>query len=244
MIKGVFMENKAICRRVSAMLSLFIDNKVTYQERAFIEEHISNCKDCYKKYLYLKSLIKDLKDSYKHILELTQKKQEQKMFSIRAHERFLEALYPYVDNELSTVENQEFRDYLTNSKNAQRQLKNVYSLQRELKSSFDKTRKSFQKDLSSLVINSLKNRKSIAQNLLLKNSIFTHNAVKIAILSGLVLCAGYEIGILYDMYYSAPQNQAHSLKEDIAPYFENAQNLIRNVVVGSPNKRVFDKFSQ
>ena len=51
------MENKAICRRVSAMLSLFIDNKVTYQERAFIEEHISNCKDCYKKYLVLSSFL-------------------------------------------------------------------------------------------------------------------------------------------------------------------------------------------
>lgn len=238
------MENKAICRRVSATLSLFIDNKVTYQERAFIEEHISNCKECYKKYLYLKSLIKDLKDSYKHILELTQKKQEQKMFSIRAHERFLDALYPYVDNELSMSENQEFRKYLATSKNAQRQLKNVYSLQKELKGSFDKTKKSFHKDLSSIVVNSVKRRHSSVHNLLLSNSLFTHNIVKIAILTGLVLCAGYEIGILYDMYYSSPQNQSRSLKEDIVPYLDNAQNLIRNIIVGSPNKQVFGKFSQ
>lgn len=238
------MENKVICRRVSAMLSLFIDNKVTYQERAFIEEHISNCKECYKKYLYLKSLIKDLKASYKHILELTQKKQEQKMFSIRAHERFLEALYPYVDNELSMSENQEVRDYLSVSKNAQRQLNDVYLLQKELKSSFDKTKKTFHKDLSAIVIGSIKNRENAIGSLLLNNSIFTHNAVKIAILLGLVLCAGYEIGMLYDIYYNTPQQQSRSLKENIVPYFENAQNLIRNVLVGSPNKQVFGKSSQ
>ena len=56
------MDNKTICKKIASMLSLYIDNRVTYQERAFIEEHISNCEECYKKYIYLKSLIKDLKD--------------------------------------------------------------------------------------------------------------------------------------------------------------------------------------
>ena len=238
------MENKAICRRVSAMLSLFIDNKVSYQERVFIEEHISDCKECYKKYLYLKSLIKDLKASYRHILELTKKKQEQKMFSIRAHERFLEALYPYVDNELTVSEEQEFRSYVSSSKNAQRELKNVYSLQKELKSSFDKTKKSFHNDLSAIVVSSVRDKHNSFCNLLLRNSIFTHNAVKIAILSGLVLCAGYELSMLYNIYYSSSQNQVSSLKEDIVPYIENAQSLIRNIVIGSPKKQVFGDFSQ
>ena len=35
------MANTAVCKKVSSMLSLYIDNKVSYQERAFIEDHLS-----------------------------------------------------------------------------------------------------------------------------------------------------------------------------------------------------------
>ena len=44
------MVNKDVCKRISSMLSLYIDNRVTYPQRAFIEEHLSTCKECYKKY--------------------------------------------------------------------------------------------------------------------------------------------------------------------------------------------------
>ena len=74
------MDNKIVCKRVSSMLSLYIDNKVTEHEKAFIEAHLSVCESCYNKYVYLKSLIKSLKDSYRQIMELSQKKQEQNNF--------------------------------------------------------------------------------------------------------------------------------------------------------------------
>ena len=106
------MSNKIICKKIASMLSLYIDNKVSLQESSFIEEHLSNCKECQKKYLYLKSLIKDLKASYKQVLELTMKKQQQKLFKIREHEKFLENISPYVDNELDAKECFEFRKYL------------------------------------------------------------------------------------------------------------------------------------
>ena len=197
------MENKIICKRISPMLSLYIDNKVTYQERAFIEEHLSNCPECYKKYIYLKSLIKDLKDSYRHILDLTRKKQQQKIFNIREHEKFLDELYPYVDNELETNACIEFRKYLTKSPNAQRQLKNVYAMQKELKNSFEKTKKSFNKDLSYKVIDAVKYQKERVQER--KNKIFDKKIIyikitKVAILAGLLLFCGLEIEELIKLY--------------------------------------------
>ena len=106
------MFNKSVCRKVSSMLSLYIDNKLSVHDYAFIDEHLSQCDECYKKYLYLKSLIKSLKDSYKQVVELAQKKQKQATFSIREHEKFLDNLSPYVDNELDAQECFEFRKYL------------------------------------------------------------------------------------------------------------------------------------
>lgn len=211
------MDNKTICRKISAMLSLYIDNRVTYQERAFIEEHLSNCKECYKKYIYLKSLVKDLKDSYRHILDLTRKKQQQKVFSIREHEKFLEALYPYVDNELEASECMEFRQYLVKSPNAQRQLKNVYVLQKELRNTFDKTQKSFNKDLTKTVIDAVKYQRERAEERkkkVFRNTVLVTRLAKVSVLLGLVCLCGYEVEELYQMHKTSTVKE----QQRIVPY--------------------------
>ena len=99
------------CKKVSSMLSLYIDNKVTPEQKSFIDEHLANCEECYKKYVYLKSLIKNLKDSYKQVLELARKKQQKADFNIKQHEIFLQNLSPYIDNELDAQDCFEFRKY-------------------------------------------------------------------------------------------------------------------------------------
>lgn len=187
------MLNKAICKKVSSMLSLYIDNKVNYQERAFIEEHLSNCDECYKKFLYLKSLIKNLKDSYKQVLELAIKKQKQATFSIREHEKFSENLSPYVDNELNAQECFEFRKYLMKSKMAQKELKNTYLMQKEMRLAFDKAKKTMNPDLSKTIMNSLKNKKESPFQSEIIKELFQPRTAKVAILSGLLLLGAYEI---------------------------------------------------
>ncbi len=185
------MENKAICKKVSSMLSLYIDNKVNYQERAFIEDHLSNCEECHKKYIYLKSLIKNLKDSYKQVVELAIKKQKQSTFSIREHEKFLQQISPYVDNELDAKECFEFRKYLIKSKSAQKELKNTYILQKELRKAYDRTKKNLSARVSKAVINTLKNKPERFESTIIKE-FFTMKTAKIAILAGLIMFGTYE----------------------------------------------------
>ena len=200
------------------MLSLYIDNRVTYQERAFIEEHISNCEECYKKYIYLKSLIKDLKDSYRHILELTRKKQEQKFFRIKEHEKFLDSLYPYVDNELETQECLEFRRYLTQSPAAQRQLKSVYTLQKELRNSFDKTQKSLNKDFAPRVIDAVKQQRErieFRRRVMFGNTKPIPKLAKVAVLLGLLVFGGYELEQLYKIYKAPTSIEEQKIKSTL-----------------------------
>lgn len=196
------MVNKAVCKRISSMLSLYIDNKVTYQQRAYIEDHLANCEECQKKYLYLKSLIKDLKASYKQVLELAVKKQQQKVFSIREHEKFMENVSPYVDNELEAKECFEFRKYLMKSKNAQKELKSIYILQKHMRHSYEKT-KSTAKNVKIIdtitknVINELRNKQTFWEKSRIREYVFSQKTLKIAILSGLVLLGGFEFDQLY-----------------------------------------------
>ena len=204
------MENNAICKKVSSMLSLYIDDKVTEEERYFIEEHLSECRECHKKYIYLKSLIKSLKDSYKQVMELALKKQKQESFSIREHEKFLDNLSPYVDNELSALESYEFRKYLTKSKPAQKELKNTYLLQKKLRTTFEKTVQKADFDISAKVINELK-QTNLQKQTVVMDAFFNKRIAKIAILSGLVLFGAYEIGI--HSVHTNNDSQAIVLKE-------------------------------
>lgn len=227
------MENKAVCRKISSMLSLYIDNRVTYQQRAFIEDHLANCKECYKKYIYLKSLIKDLKDSYKQVLELAVKKQKQRTFSIREHEKFLDNLSPYVDNELEAKECFEFRKYLMKSKNAQRELKNVYILQKEMRQSFDKTKKSLDTDISRKVINEIREKTTFWHSERIAEMFLSPKALKIAILSGLVLLGGYEFDQLYKQSGYKHTNTQPAQNQTITPQekearLKKAQTIIDN----------------
>lgn len=186
------MFNKSVCRKVSSMLSLYIDNKLSVQDYAFIDEHLSQCDECYKKYLYLKSLIKSLKDSYKQVVELAQKKQKQATFSIREHEKFLDNLSPYVDNELDAQECFEFRKYLMKSKIAQRELKNTYILQKEMRMSFDRAKKKTSPDICKNVIAKLQDKPHHWYDSAILNEVFKMRTAKVAILAGLVLLGTYE----------------------------------------------------
>lgn len=172
------MEKKHACKKVISLLSLYADNKVTYSEREFIEEHLAFCPECYKKYMYLKQLIYTLKDSYRKVVEMAAARNKNTTFSIREHEKFLENISPYIDNELEQSESIEFRRYLMKSKAAQKELRNIYFVQREIKDSYEKTKKNLKKDFS----------KTISGQISTKQPVQLHSKVyKVAILAGLVI---------------------------------------------------------
>lgn len=189
------MENKVICKKVTSMLSLYIDNNLSANEMFFVKDHIAICPACRKKYLYLKSLIKNLQDSYKQFVELSKQKQKKNNFSIKEHEKFVSQISPYIDNELDADECFEFRKYLMKSKNAQKALKNAYIIQKNMRYSFNKTKKLASSEITRTVIKQLGNQQSIFDSVILKQ-IFTPKTAKIAILAGLVLVGAYEFKLL------------------------------------------------
>lgn len=189
------MENKVICKKVTSMLSLYIDNNLSANEMFFVKDHIAICPACRKKYLYLKSLIKNLQDSYKQFVELSKQKQKKNNFSIKEHEKFVSQISPYIDNELNADDCFEFRKYLMKSKNAQKALKNAYIIQKNMRYSFNKTKKLASSEITRAVIKQLGNKQNIFDSVILKQ-IFTPKTAKIAILAGLVLVGAYEFKLL------------------------------------------------
>lgn len=189
------MENKVICKKVTSMLSLYIDRNLSTSEMFFVKEHIAICPTCRKKYLYLKSLIKNLQDSYKQFVELSKQKQKKNNFSIKEYEKFVSQISPYIDNELNADECFEFRKYLMKSKNAQKALKNTYIIQKNIKYAFNKTKKQASSEITRNVLRQINQKQSIFDSVILKQ-IFTTKTSKIAILAGFVIVGAYEIKLL------------------------------------------------
>lgn len=189
------MNNNAICKKVSSMLSLYLDNRLAEQDRILVESHLKNCDLCRKKYLYLKSLIKNLKDSYRQIVELSDKKRKRQTFSIREYQNFLEDMSPYIDNELDTQQCYEFRKYLMKSKIAQKELKTMYSIQKQLRNAYNHTRNNIALSVSKEVMSSFRNNKFHLFDSVILEWLFSVKTAKIAILAGIFVFSAYGITI-------------------------------------------------
>ncbi len=145
-----------ICKKVTSMMSLYIDDKLNDEHKAFVEEHFKNCPQCYQRYKEMKNIIENLKLSYEKIINKVENIETISLFNIREYEKFYNNISAYVDNELSYEEGIEFRKYLLKSKSARGDLKNIYTLQSNVKESISHCIEKSNVNLSKKIIKILK----------------------------------------------------------------------------------------
>ena len=124
-----------ICKKVVSMLSLYIENKLDEDDKAFIEHHFSKCSECYRKYLEMHEIIAHLHFEYEKLLAEFERIETNKMFNIREYEQFYKNISPYIDDELGYDDSIKFRKYLLKSKPARAELANAYGLKNNIKNS-------------------------------------------------------------------------------------------------------------
>ena len=124
-----------ICRRVTAMLSAYIENKLREEERLFIEDHFSKCAACRKKFYEMSEIMGSLHFEYEKLINEFDKIEANKIFNIKEYEAFYKNISPYVDDELCYEDSLKFRKYLLKSKQARDELSNVYVLRNNIKKS-------------------------------------------------------------------------------------------------------------
>ncbi len=128
------MEN-FICKQITSMLSAYIENKLTPEERLIVEEHFSQCQSCRKKFYEMTEIIDSLHFEYEKMLNEFDKIEAGKIFKIKEYESFYKNISPYVDDELCYEDSLKFRKYLLKSKTARDELSNVYILRNNIKKS-------------------------------------------------------------------------------------------------------------
>lgn len=136
------MTQSTVCKRVTSLLALYIDNKLDVETKEFVEKHLQICPECNKKYNMLRELISELRKAYQN-LEVDANTERNTQFNIKEHEKFQNNLSAYFDNELPLNESLIMKKYMIKYPKARKELEELYLLHNIITTSFNSTKKNF-----------------------------------------------------------------------------------------------------
>lgn len=138
------------CTQVSALLSFYIDNKLSSQLKQFVEAHLATCPTCRAKLDALTDMVKSLKEVHEKITDI--KKEPIESTDSDQYNSFKTNLSAYIDNELSDEENIKIKKYVISNPKARGDLEDMYKLRKALNNSFEKARHDTKEDFSRYIL--------------------------------------------------------------------------------------------
>lgn len=138
------------CTQVSALLSFYIDDKLSHQLKQFVEAHLEVCPACRAKLEALRSMVKSLKEVHQKLSEM--KADEDDGLPSPQYDAFKVNLSAYVDNELNDEDNIKVKKYIISNPKARKELENLYHLQKTMHNSFEKAKHDAKDDFSKYIL--------------------------------------------------------------------------------------------
>lgn len=161
------------CRKISALLELYVENRLSSLEKSLVEEHLASCPDCRDKYVRMKDAIKNLRTSYEHLLQEFEEIERNKIFKVKEHDIFYANISSYIDNELSYNEAVDFRKYLLKSKPARKTLEEAYMLENNLKKTFTDYSNNLKINYAKKITDKLKSERKEPTDMVFKRMMIT-----------------------------------------------------------------------
>ena len=138
------------CTQVSALLSFYIDDKLSVQLKQFVEAHLEICPSCKAKYEALKAMVTSLKEVHEKMTNV--KSDYDTSRQTPQNEEFQTNLSAYVDNELSDEENIKVKKYIISNAQARQDLEHMYNLKKVLNNSFERAKQDSKEDYSKHIL--------------------------------------------------------------------------------------------
>lgn len=138
------------CTQVSALLSFYIDDKLSSQLKQFVEAHLAICPTCAAKLEALKSMVVSLKEVHEKLATI--KPEHQEGPSMSQYSTFKVSLSAYVDNELNDEENIKMKKYIISNPKARKELESMYNLKKAINNSFEKSKNEVKADYSRYIL--------------------------------------------------------------------------------------------
>ncbi len=141
------MQNELTCNQVIALMSFYVEDKLNYKLKQYVENHLQKCPKCREIYMQSKKIAN-------HIINLIPQN-ENSTFVTKQYEDFKHNLSAYVDNELNENESIKIKKIAISNPLARKDLEEIYTFKRLLHDSFEKTRAEWKNDYSKIIMNKL-----------------------------------------------------------------------------------------
>ncbi len=144
------MQNQLTCEQVTALLSFYLEDKLSAKLSGFVKKHLENCPQCREKYLQMKNVIEKFID--------IQAEEIENPYITKQYEDFKSNLSAYIDNELDDTDSIKIKKIAISNPLARQDLENIYTFKKLLHDSFEKTKNEFKTDYSKLIINKIQHQ--------------------------------------------------------------------------------------
>lgn len=138
------MQYQLSCEQVSALLSFYVEDKLSSKLSKYVWEHLQNCPECMEKYQKIQSMLTKFIDIQNYELDNS--------YINKQYEKFKSNLSAYIDNELDDVENIKIKKIAISNPLARLDLENIYTFKKLLHSSFEKTKNELKTDYSKQIL--------------------------------------------------------------------------------------------
>lgn len=136
------------CTQVGALLSFYIDDKLSSQLKQFVEAHLEICPTCAAKLDALRTMVKSLKEGHQKVSEMRSENNQ----NMSQSDEFQISLSAYVDNELSDEENLKVKKSVVSNPKTRKDLEELYNLRKMLHNSFEHSKNDVKTDFSKYVL--------------------------------------------------------------------------------------------
>lgn len=144
------MTSNLTCTQVSALLSFYIEEKLSSQLKQFVEAHLEICPACRAKLEALKSMVKSLKEVHEKLASIKSKNEEN--VTSPQYDEFKTNLSAYIDNELEDIDNIKIKKYIIANPKARQDLESMYNIKKALHNSFEKEKNEVKDDFSKYIL--------------------------------------------------------------------------------------------
>lgn len=138
------------CTQVSALLSFYIDDKLSNQLKQFVEAHLETCPTCRNKFETLKSMVISLREVHDKLATIKPDKEEG--FTSPQYDEFKTNLSAYIDNELDDTDNIKIKKFIVSNPKARQELENMYQIKKVMHNSFEKVKNECKEDFSKYIL--------------------------------------------------------------------------------------------
>lgn len=138
------------CTQVSALLSFYIDDKLSSQLKQFVEAHLEICPTCAAKLEALRSMVTSLKEVHEKLATI--KPDHEESSSMSQYNGFKVNLSAYMDNELDDEDNIKMKKYIISNPKARKELESLYNLKKAINNSFEKSKNEVRNDYSKYIM--------------------------------------------------------------------------------------------